>query len=527
MAAKTPLAFLSYAHFDDAFDNGKLRMFAERLSGEVRLQWGDEFPIFIDRNDLKWGQLWRERINASLDGVTFLIPILTPGFFKSEECRKEFLRFQEREKALERTDLILPVYYVRSPILEDEAKRAGDEVARVLHERQYKDWRNLRHEPWTTPEVGRRFEQMALEIVEALERGGVVQAKVSAAAAGNEAGSFSSTATGKTEQAAQEKSRPTEPPTVIVDAMHRGDYTSISDAIQNAKAGTRILVRPGHYREGLIIDKPLEIVGEGNRDDIVVEAIGKDVVLFKASMGRLANLTLRQSGGGSWYAVDIAQGRLDLEDCDIKSQSLASIAIHGGAEPRVRRSKIHDGKQTGVFVYENGAGLVEDNEIFGNALAGVSIIEGSNPALRRNRIHSGRGSGIHIYEGGLGLIEDNEILGNVLAGVEIKTAGNPTLRRNRIHDGKASGIYVHDNGTGLIEDNEIQSNGRSGLVVTKGGRPTVRANRISRNLEGVRAGEGGGGVFERNVFSENQKGAWVIEEDSLPNLQRSGNSPES
>jgi cobaltochelatase CobT len=59
MAAKTPLAFLSYAHFDDNFENGKLRTFAERLSGEVQLQWGEEFPIFIDRNDLKWGQQWR------------------------------------------------------------------------------------------------------------------------------------------------------------------------------------------------------------------------------------------------------------------------------------------------------------------------------------------------------------------------------------------------------------------------------------------------------------------------------------
>ncbi len=66
MAAKTPLAFLSYAHSDDAHENGKLRIFAERLSGEVQLQWGAEFPIFIDRKDLKWGQQWKARIEESL-----------------------------------------------------------------------------------------------------------------------------------------------------------------------------------------------------------------------------------------------------------------------------------------------------------------------------------------------------------------------------------------------------------------------------------------------------------------------------
>ena len=173
MAAKTPLAFLSYAHTDDAHENGKLRQFAERLSGEVRLQYGEEFPIFVDRKDLKWGQEWKARIEQSLDCVTFLIPIVTPGYLKSESCREEFLRFLKREKDLKRADLILPVYCVRCPVLEDEAKRAADDLARELHGRQYKDWRPFRHEPWTTPEVGRVFEQMALEIVEALERDGL------------------------------------------------------------------------------------------------------------------------------------------------------------------------------------------------------------------------------------------------------------------------------------------------------------------------------------------------------------------
>src|SRR6266446_6941611 len=168
--AKTPLAFLSYAHFDDTHENGKLRRFAERLSGEVRLQTGEEFPIFIDRNNLKWGQEWKARIDQSLDSVTFLIPILTPGYFMSESCRKELDRFVKREEQLERKDLILPIYYVGCSVLEDEAKRAADKLAGVLHERQYKDWRRLRHEPWTTPEVGRLFEQMALEVMEALGR---------------------------------------------------------------------------------------------------------------------------------------------------------------------------------------------------------------------------------------------------------------------------------------------------------------------------------------------------------------------
>jgi F-box protein 11 len=569
MAARQPLAFLSYAHSDDEHENGRLRQFAERLSGEVRLQWGEEFPIFIDRKDLKWGQEWKSRIDKSLDGVTFLISILTPGYFKSEYCRKELERFLEREKRLDRSDLILPVYYVRSPVLEDGARREQDTLARTLHERQYKDWRRLRHEPWTTPDVGRQFEQMALEIVDALERAGLAPADAPAPVGPRSAssGSAKNLRSGKPRKTDHAVAR--EAPAVIVDAMNRGDYASISAAIQGVQTGTRILIRPGTYRESLVIDKTVEIVGEGNAEDIVIQSTGNHVIEFTASMGRIANLTLRQMGGGNWNAVHIASGRLDLEDCDITCQSNASVAIKNGADPRLRRNRIHDGKGGGVYVYQNGAGLLEDNDIFANALAGVFISTGSNPTLRRNRIRDGKQGGVKVFESGIGLIEDNEIFGNGQSGIVIGESGNPVVRRNRIHDGREGGVFVHDdgagliednelfgnelsgiliasganpivrrnrihdgrqngilvyeNGVGLIEDNDILTNKYSGIEVREGGNPTARGNRINGNREGVQVHKKGRGIFEQNVFADNKAGNWDIAADCKRSVKRIGN----
>ena len=73
-------------------------------------------------------------------------------------------------------------------------------------------------------------------------------------------------------------------------ALHRGDFSAITAAIEAAKPGDRVLVRPGLYREGFVVDKPLEIIGDGNRDDVVIEAKGKDVLMFQTTMGRVANL---------------------------------------------------------------------------------------------------------------------------------------------------------------------------------------------------------------------------------------------
>src|SRR3954447_24935843 len=99
-------------------------------------------------------------------------------------------------------------------------------------------------------------------------------------------------------------------------------------------------------------------LGQGEPGEVIAEATGGNVILFTATMGRVADLTIRQNGGGKFYAVDIARGRLLLENCDISSKSLACVTVHGTADPVIRQCRIHDGKQSGVNVYEQGRGTI-------------------------------------------------------------------------------------------------------------------------------------------------------------------------
>jgi len=316
----------------------------------------------------------------------------------------------------------------------------------------------------------------------------------------------------------------TDPPTVTVDSLHRGNFATISEAIERVTPGTRILVRPGLYQEGLVIDKPLEIIGDGEPGEIVIQVSNYNVILFQTTMGRVANLTLRQLGKGKLYCVDIGQGRLELEDCDINSQGLACVGIHGGADPRLRRNRIHDSKSgDGVYFYENSQGTLEDNDIFGSKLAGVEIKQNGNPTLRRNRIH-GNHAGVHVNDGGKGTLEDNDIFDNRLTGMQICNEANPIVRRNRIHDNKESGVFVNDAGHGMLEDNEIFGNGEAGVETTTAGKPIVKNNRMNKNtLYGVWIYKNGGGTFENNDLTGNTRGAWSIDEASEANITRTNN----
>jgi len=154
---RSPMAFMSYAHIDN--DDDRLTEFRKRLSKEVGKYTGDEFPIFQD-TDIEWGQNWKERIENSLDEVTFFIPIITPSFIKSNNCQKELLIFRDREKKLKRNDLILPVYYIE--VMQQ------DEIDRIAGYPQYVDWKTLRFESFGSTKVRKAMANLAVQVRNAL-----------------------------------------------------------------------------------------------------------------------------------------------------------------------------------------------------------------------------------------------------------------------------------------------------------------------------------------------------------------------
>ena len=441
-------------------------------------------------------------------------------------------RFAARERDRDRQDLILPVYYVSTPEFDEPERRDADELARLLASRQFSDWRELRFEPVTSPVVRRALAQLAGRMRDTFwQEPAAGPAQPAESAPGDDL----QAATAGEPTASVHTTAKAEAPTHVVDPYQRGDFGTVSEAIAAAKPGDRILVRPGLYQESLVVDKPLEILGDGPLGDIEIRATGGNTLTFGANIGRVANLTLRLPGGSGFaYGVDIAQGRLALEGCDISSQGGgACVAIRDGADPRLRGNTIHHGRYGGVFVYDNGLGTLEDNDIFANGSSGVSIKAGGDPTLRRNTIHDNRQSGVHVYDNGLGTLEDNDIFANTMSGVMIQSGGNPTVRRNRIHDSKSSGVHVYENGLGTLEDNDIFANTMAGVRIrtsihadanAAGGNPTVRGNRINRNgMAGVRIETNGRGIFEDNDLTDNAGGAWDIADVPEANVTRERN----
>ncbi|MGK7058068.1 cobaltochelatase CobT-related protein [Bradyrhizobium sp. 1050_B9_N1_2] len=162
MPSRKPIAFLSYVRNDDDHDLGAITKLRERLEGEVKVQSGRPFEIFQDRNDIRWGQFWDERITDSLSEATFLIPIITPSFFQSVACRKEFDAFRKMEQTLGVPRLILPLYYVTCDQLGQTPP--SDPIVKAIGERQWTDWRSFRFKPFDDHDVRSALATLASNI---------------------------------------------------------------------------------------------------------------------------------------------------------------------------------------------------------------------------------------------------------------------------------------------------------------------------------------------------------------------------
>ena len=154
--------FWSYVHDDNAASFEKIVTLGRDLQMVYQMMSGTSVNLFIDRDSLEWGDAWKSVIKSNLGSVAFFIPVVTPAFFDSPACRSELEAFAERTSTEGLQGLLLPILWVPVEGLEDQ--ETADPLVRIIQERQWEDWTDLRHEPQGSEAYSRRLERMAKRI---------------------------------------------------------------------------------------------------------------------------------------------------------------------------------------------------------------------------------------------------------------------------------------------------------------------------------------------------------------------------
>lgn len=127
--------FISYSHKDNS--HHFIESLKNELCAEFNIITGDELQIFIDKDDLQWGDHWENKIENGILTANFFIPIISQNYFKSESCVQELRLFFANTGEDTARQLILPIKY--TDIDENDLTTNSDLLSKVFSY-QYEDW---------------------------------------------------------------------------------------------------------------------------------------------------------------------------------------------------------------------------------------------------------------------------------------------------------------------------------------------------------------------------------------------------
>lgn len=300
-------------------------------------------------------------------------------------------------------------------------------------------------------------------------------------------------------------------PGVVVVQPYSADNTANPDpyplatALQDAKPGDRIVLLPGLYRDQLVIDKPVEILGRGEPQDIIVAPLGADSIRVSAERVRFSNLTI-------WIGSPTDPEAVKRSISVDKRASVANIAALGAAAlfsggvalgTLLGRFSANPGLQAQA-AYQMGQVQRNWNKAVGDLRAAFESGD-VRPTIQ-------------IAQGAQLFVETCTIRNSI--GHGLNAEGELHVARSMVVGCRHCGVVGRASGSIELEDVEVGYNGEDGIHIGGNAQARVKNCRVMHSRYGVAVVENGSGSFDGNTLSNNQLGAWNIAPNCAPNVRQ-------
>jgi nitrous oxidase accessory protein len=286
---------------------------------------------------------------------------------------------------------------------------------------------------------------------------------------------------------------------------------SIAAAIARAAPGDVVRVERGHYRERLLIDKPLTLQGinrptlSGGLEGDTIRITAEDVVIEGLNVSDSGDSLLDQNAG-----IYIWPGahRAVVRNCAL-SYNLFGLWIEKANDVRIENNVITGKRDYRSSQRGNGIQLYNTTgaRIIGNHISFVRdaiYVDVSHHAIfRGNRLHHSR-YGTHYMNSYYNLWEDNDSWMN-RGGLALMEVRNQVVRNNRAWANSDHGIMLRTIQDALVENNVVAGNAR-GFFIYDAEYNTLRGNLVVDNIVGMHVWAGSkNNQVERNDFISNRE----------------------
>lgn len=328
---------------------------------------------------------------------------------------------------------------------------------------------------------------------------------------------------------------------LVVGKGGKATCLSLRVALRQAEPGARILILPGTYRESVVIDKEVTLVGEGEPSATVLVSPKGPVIQARGGRVTLEGLTLKAPEDGVEPVLEIAQGQALLQGCFLEaargpaldlapetSVELKSCHLRGGGEELIRSggrldldgghltggawtciallpggglgmrgTHLGPGMGLGVHLAAGTSAVLEDATLEGLQGGGLELERGARLEARRCAFRSSRSAGVLAQEKGQVILEECEVAGHEGSGIHLAGGASGQLQGCRIHGNSGYGLSVMDQGLATLAGCEVSENGHAGVLVHRGATAQLRDCRLLNGRSvGVACLSKGKGILE-------------------------------
>ncbi|TQS40408.1 right-handed parallel beta-helix repeat-containing protein [Cryptosporangium phraense] len=288
-------------------------------------------------------------------------------------------------------------------------------------------------------------------------------------------------------------------------------YSTIGDALANARGGDVISVQPGTYAERLGLVREVTISAAGPSGSVRIECDGDPVVRSTAERATLSGLVLVHSNAEQ-VAIDVSSGRLRLDDCTVSADSGAALLVRGHAEVAARGTTFANPAGAGVLAVDGAGGLFESCTLGPASTSAVVIRNGAVPQFVDCTIVDAGRSGVLSADGGKGLIRGGTVRSCGSPAIALEQGAETELDGVRVADCTGIGIMVAASGP-EITNCVVEDVGGQGLVLLQKAAPRVTKLRLKRVAgHGLHALQQSTGSLTGCTFEEiGAAGLWIAE----------------
>lgn len=297
--------------------------------------------------------------------------------------------------------------------------------------------------------------------------------------------------------------------TLVVDPTDTSAFAEIDDAVAAAEDGDHIVVRAGIYRRPVVLDRAVSIVGEGDRESIVLEPIGGECLGFAAPGASVAGLTVRPARDGNegalWSAVAVHDVDALIEGCTLSTHLGATVWVAGPSSfATLRDCLIADGAQNGLWVTEEGSASLEGCDVTRHSWPAIAADAFSRLFLEDCNVHDNLQVGIWVEDGALLNAARCRVTSNARAGIVLE---HPAPKPR--YDGELVANCA-------VASCLVEGNGDAGIVLRECSLPFVQDSQIRGHDVGILVMQGSGQVLSGNVLSGNDIGISVLGPGASP-----------